>query len=436
MKSWLRWAMQHGTPGLFLRWQARRGDPLAELLSDPLARTNPYPFGDRIRARGRIVHTPFTWVSADHEICRNILRDKNFGATPPESLNLPRPMLALMRASDLKLASPVDPPSMLVVNPPEHTRYRKTVAQAFTPRAVARLHDRIVEVTDELLDALRSRDQADLIADFAVQLPIAIITEILGVPAEKRAFMLEIGHAGAPLLDIGVSWPVFRKAVAALRQSQDFLVEHIERLRTDPGDNILSDLATGGQLSAPELMATATLVAGAGFETTVNLIGNGAMLLHQHPDQLELLRAEPHRWPTAIEEMLRFDSPVQMTSRTALCDTEIDGTPIAAGETISLLLGAANRDPAVFTNPNTFDIDRSNAKDHLSFSSGVHACLGASLARMEGAVALRALHDRFPELRIEGNAPHRGLANLRGYQHIPVTLGSSRAFVPDSAQVS
>ncbi|MFE9323254.1 cytochrome P450 [Nocardia sp. NPDC052278] len=432
MKSLMRWAMLHGTPGLFLRLQARRGDPLGVLLSDPRARENPYPYGDRIREQGRVVRTPFTWASADHEICRNILRDKNFGATPPESLQLPRPMRALMRASDLKLASPVEPPSMLVVDPPEHTRYRKTVAQAFTPRAVDRLHDRIVEVTDELLDGLAGRDRADLIGDFAVRLPIAIITEILGVPAEKRDFMLEVGHAGAPLLDIGVSWPVFGNAVAALRRSQDFLVGHIERLRSAPGDNILSDLATGGQLSAPELMATATLVAGAGFETTVNLIGNGAMLLHQHPDQLELLRADPERWPNAIEEMLRFDSPVQMTSRTALCDTEIAGVRIAEGEMVSLLLGSANRDPAVFADPNTFDIDRPNAKDHLSFSSGVHACLGASLARMEGAIALRTLYERFPDLRIVGDAPHRGLANLRGYQHIPVALGSARTQDPVS----
>ncbi|WP_051182435.1 cytochrome P450 [Nocardia vinacea] len=287
-------------------------------------------------------------------------------------------------------------------------------------------------MTDELLDGLAGRDRADLIGDFAVRLPIAIITEILGVPAEKREFMLEVGHAGAPLLDIGVSWSVFRRAVAALRSSQDFLVGHIERLRSDPGDNILSDLAIGGQLSAPELMATATLVAGAGFETTVNLIGNGTMLLHQHPDQLDLLRADPERWPGAIEEMLRFDSPVQMTSRTALCDTEIAGVRIAEGEMVSQLLGSANRDPAVFADPNTFDIDRPNAKDHLSFSSGVHACLGASLARMEGAIALRTLYERFPDLRIVGDAPHRGLANLRGYQHIPVALGSARRQDPVS----
>ncbi|SNY80470.1 Cytochrome P450 [Nocardia amikacinitolerans] len=429
MKSWIRWAAISGVPTVFLRMRARRGEPLAQLLTDPHARENPYPFGARIRAEGRLVRTPFLLASADHEVCRNILRDKNFGVTPPDAMDLPEPFRRLIRATDLRLASPVEPPSMLMVDPPEHTRYRKLVAGAFTPRAVARLCDRVGEVTEELLDGLAARENADLIGDFALLLPIAIISEILGIPADKRDDMLEFGNAGSPLLDITVSWRQFRAAVAALRASQDYLIGHIEHLRRAPGDNILSDLATGGQLTDRELLATATLVAGAGFETTVNLLGNGTMLLRDHPDQLDLLRAEPARWPGAIEEMLRYDSPVQMTARTALRDTEIAGVRIRAGETIALLLGSANRDPAVFLDPDTFDITRSNAKDHLAFGSGVHACLGASLARMEGAIALRALYDRFPDLRHTGPATRRGLVNLRGYEHIPVSTGVERRVV-------
>ncbi|MEV0028464.1 cytochrome P450 [Nocardia sp. NPDC050793] len=426
MKTWIRWAALSGVPTMSLRLLARRGEPLAQLLIDPYARENPYPFGARIRAEGRIVRTPYILASADHEVCRNILRDKNFGATPPEAIDLPAPLKRLIRATDLRLASPVEPPSMLMVDPPEHTRYRKLVAGAFTPRAVGRLRDRVREVTEELLDGLAGRENADLIGDFALLLPIAVISEILGIPAAKRDDMLEYGNAGSPLLDITISWAQFRSAVAALRDSQDFLAGHIERIRRTPGDDILSDLATGGELTDRELLATATLIAGAGFETTVNLLGNGIVLLRDHPDQLAALRAEPARWPGAIEEMLRYDSPVQMTTRTALCDSEIAGERIRAGETVALLLGSANRDPAAFLDPDTFDITRSNARDHLAFGSGVHSCLGASLARIEGAIALQALYDRYPDLRHTGPATRRGLVNLRGYRHIPVATGAAR----------
>ncbi|MEU7139930.1 cytochrome P450 [Nocardia sp. NPDC046473] len=422
MKTWVRWATLHGMPRMYFNKRARDGDPLSEILTNSLAE-NPYLFGNRIREQGRLVRTGLTWVTADHEVCRTILRDKNFGASAPEALKLPRSMRRLVRATDLKLANPVEPPSMLMVDPPQHTRYRKLVAQEFTPRAVGRLHDRIVEVTDELLAGLASRRDADLIADFATLLPVAIICGILGVPREEQDYMLELGHAGAPLLDIGISWRAFRDAIAALRASEEFIEEHIARLRVDPGDDILSQLAVNGSLTMPELKATVTLLAGAGFETTVNLLGNGMVVLHDHPDQLALLRAEPDRWPDAIEEILRFDSPVQMTSRTALCDMEIADRKIARGDSVTLLLGAANRDPAVFADPGAFDVTRANAREHLSFSSGVHACLGASLARMEGAVALSALYDRFPELRLTGAPERRDLVNLRGYQRIPAAPG-------------
>ncbi|MFC9894117.1 cytochrome P450 [Nocardia sp. NPDC127579] len=421
---WIRWAVINGAPGIMLRKQARNGNPLAQYLTDPAARENPYPFGDRIRARGRLLSVPYAYVSADHEICRTILRHKDFGATAPAAFDVPAPVKWVIRATDPKLASPVEPPAMLMVDPPEHTRYRKLVAQAFTPRAVTRLRDRIGAVTSDLLDELEQRENPDVIGDFALLLPIAIISEILGIPAEKRDDMLEVGHAGSPLLDIGIPWQTFRDANAALREAQDYMTEHIAALRADPGDNILSDLATGGELTDTELLYSAALIAGAGFETTVNLIGNGVMALHRHPDQLALLRAEPARWPAAVEEILRYDSPVQMTSRTALRDIEINGIRIAEGEMVALLIGAANRDPRVFDKPNAFDITRGNAREHLSFSSGVHACLGASLARMEGAIALGALYERFPDLRLDGTPQRRGLLNLRGYQRIPISIGT------------
>ncbi len=371
-----------------------------------------------------MVRTPTTWVSADHGIVRKVLRSSDFGVVVPAELNIPRPVQALIRATDPRLPNPIEPPAMLSLDPPEHTRYRKLVSQEFTPRAVRRLTDRIDEVTGELLDALAARRRADLITDFAVELPAAIISEMLGIPRDVRARMLAAGEAGAALLDTGISWRAYRRAQDALLDAREFLDEHLDHLRAEPGDNILSGLVTGGELTKEELMYTTALLAGAGFETTVNLIGNGVVALHQHPEQLELLAARPELWSGAIEEILRFDSPVQWTARKALREVELDGHHIARGQMITLLLGGANRDPEVFTDPDDFDVTRTNARDHVSFSSGVHACLGANLARSEGVIALRTLHERFPTLQISTTPPRRELVNLRGYAHIPALLDS------------
>jgi cytochrome P450 len=234
-----------------------------------------------------------------------------------------------------------------------------------------------------------------------------------------RPPLLDRGDRGAPLLDIGLSWKTFQRAMHALREGDRDFGDHIDRLRSDPGEDIFSQVIRGGDLNRRELGATAALLVGAGFETTVNLIGNAVVLLLRHQNQLAMLRENADLWPGAVEEVLRFDSPVQMTSRTAVCDLELAGHHIAAGETVALLLGGANRDPGVFTDPGLFDVTRADAKEHLSFSSGIHACLGASLARMEATIALRALFERFPALQLDGTPTPRGLATLRGFRRIP-----------------
>jgi cytochrome P450 len=208
-----------------------------------------------------------------------------------------------------------------------------------------------------------------------------------------------------------------------------YLDDHIERLRRAPGDDILSSLVTAGELDSFALEATASLLMGAGFETTVNLIGNGVAQLVGHPEQLDRLRAEPELWPNAIEEVLRIDAPVQTTARTALCDVELDGISMREGSTVVLSLAGANRDPAVFPAPDRFDVARPNAKEHLTFSSGIHACLGASLARMEATHALQSLFDWFPDLRLDGPPQRRNLFTLHGYERMPVRLGR-RASTP------
>jgi cytochrome P450 len=424
---WMRWAVLSGVPRAVLAVQARRGEPLARLLVGPQRGGDPYVLVEQIRAKGRLVRTPLVWVSADHELCRSMLRDSRFKVTNTENMNLPAPLPWLIRRTDPHLPHPAEPPSMLQVDPPAHTRYRHPVAHSFTPRAVDRLRTRIIEVTNDLLDKIEASSHADLITDYAAPLPAEIIAEILAIPVERRSGLRSRGENGAPLLDIGVSWRTFRRGIATLRDSGREIGERIDQLRTHPGDDIFSHIIHNGNLSDHELATTAALLAGAGFETTVNLIGNAIVLLLQHPDQLSMLRDDPDLWPNAVEEVLRLAAPVQMTSRTTLCDIAIGGQQLRSHETVALLLGGANRDPDVFPHPDRFDITRANAKEHLSFSSGVHACLGASLARMEAAIALQALFERFPDLQLTGAPAPRGLATLHGFRRIPACTAPQRS---------
>jgi len=417
----------HGVPRAYFAVQARRGDPLARLLRSGTAGDDRYALMEEIRARGRVVRSPFVWASVDHAVCRQILRDKRFGVTAPSEMELPHPLKAVIANTDPGVANPVEPPAMVIVNPPDHTRYRHLVAQSFTPRAIDSLDARVAEVTIELIERITAAPQPDLIADFAMQLPVAIIAEILGLPPDSHPRMLRWGRSGSPLLDIGIDWKTYRDAIDGLRGADDYLLDHFRRLRAaQQSDNPFGRMAADGSLTDRELTANAALIVGAGFETTVNLIGNGIVLLLQHPEQLALLHDDPDLWPSAVEEILRLASPVQMTARTPHCDVEIAGAHIAAGDTVGLFLGGANRDPEVFTDPTTFDITRPNARDHLAFASGIHACLGAALARIEGATALRALFETFPDLRLTARPQPRELINLHGYTRLPAQLGGRR----------
>jgi cytochrome P450 len=269
-------------------------------------------------------------------------------------------------------------------------------------------------------------DRADLIDDFAALLPATIIAEMLGAPVEMRRQFLDWGAGAAISLDAGLTWAEFSRSEQATAALCDWMEAHLEHLRAHPGDNILSALvharAEEGKLTQDELISIAVLLLAAGFETTVNLIGNAAHLLMAHPDQLELLREDPSRWPNAVDEVLRLDSPVQRTGRIARTDTEVAGRALTAGQGVMIMLGGANRDPAVFPDPDRFDVLRENAGSHIAFSSGIHYCLGAGLAKMEAEVGLRALFDRFPGLAPSGAPTRRSTRVLRGYEHMPVTL--------------
>jgi cytochrome P450 len=421
-----RWSVRHGVAALYLSRSARRGDLVGRLLRDPAIRDEPYDVYEQLRARGRLVPSALGSVTTTHAVVSEVLRSEHFGVGFDRA-ELPRLFRwALEFGDDLDASGAVDPPSMLVTDPPDHTRFRRLVSRAFTPRSIAAFEPMIEATTARLLDRLAARDgTVDLVDDWAAELPVLVIAELLGVPADRKEEFLRWGAAAAATLDPGLPLRRYLEAERALRALHAFLRQHFDRLRRDPGDDLVSRLVglpEDEALTERELHATVMLLLGAGFETTVNLLGNAVVALDGHRDQWESLVGDPSGWDGAVEEVLRWDSPVQITGRSAKAGAEADGRPIPPGQRVTVLLGAANRDPEVFPDPARFDITRPNARDHLAFSAGIHYCVGAGLARLEAVVALRMLTQRFPRLRVAGRPERRDLQTLRGFEHVPVSL--------------
>jgi cytochrome P450 len=424
----MRWALRHGLVRQTVMPRIRAGELGSRVMMDDELLPDPFAAYERLRAEGRLVDAGMALITTDHALCTAVLRSPDFGTVPTEA-RLSRLVRLAIRAGGRGPLGPVEAPSMLAVDPPDHTRYRKLVTRAFSARAVAALRTRAEEIAEELLDEMAGRGpRADLVEDYANLLPATVIAEMLGAPVSMRRQFLMWGEGAALSLDVGLRYREFRRAERDLAALQEWMLGHFESVRRSPGEDILSALVTahdqGTGLSEDELTSIAMLLLAAGFETTVNLIGNGVGLLARHPEQLALLRAEPQRWPNAVEEMLRFDSPVQRTARIARRDIEVDGERLREGQLVVLVIGAANRDPAVFADPDRFDVTRADAGAHLAFSSGIHYCLGAGLARMEAEVGLRALFRRFPELELTRQPQRRPTRVLRGYAAMPVTLGA------------
>jgi cytochrome P450 len=429
-RTLVRWAVRHGLAAAFLSRAARHGDLIGKLLRDPGLRDQPYELYEQLRATGLLVPSSLGLVTTSHALVGEVLRSESFGVGWDRSV-APRVLRwAFEYGDELDATGVAEPPSMLVVDPPDHTRYRRLVSRAFTPRAIAGFEPMIRSTAETLLDALEARaaadgGPADLVDAYAAQLPVLVIAELLGVPTERREDFQRWGSAAAATLDPGLPLRRYLGAEKALRAMHAFLRGHFDRLRHDPGDDLVSRLVglPGEEaLSERELHATVMLLLGAGFETTVNLLGNAVVTLDAHRDQWDALRAAPEGWANAVEEVLRHDSPVQITGRTARADVELGGRLLRAGSRVTVLLGAANRDPAVFADPARFDVTRANARDHLAFSAGIHYCVGAGLARLEGVVGLQALSERFPGLRVDGAPVRRDLQTLRGFQFLPVRL--------------
>ena len=422
----VRWGVRHGLPAMFLARSARSGDPVGRLLREPGVREQPYAVHEELRARGPLVGSGLGLVTTSHAVASEVLRSDRFGvgwdrAAAPRLIRW-----ALRFGDELDASGVAEPPSMLVVDPPVHTRFRRLVSRSFTPRATAAFEPVVQRTADALLDALELRGgTVDLVETYAAQLPVLVIADLLGVPVERREDFLRWGAAAAATLDPGLPFRRYVAAERALRAMHGFLREHFEHLRREPADDLVSRLVglpDDEALTERELHATVMLLLGAGFETTVNLLGNAVVLLDAHRDQWKGLIADPAGWDGAVEEVLRHDSPVQITGRTAKADGVVAGRDVPAGTRVTVLLGAANRDPEVFDDPARFDVSRANARDHLAFSAGIHYCVGAGLARLEGVVGLRALAERFPGLRVSGRPVRRDLQTLRGFERLPVAL--------------
>lgn len=434
MKQRLHWLAMHGVIRTVVGWSARRGDPQARLLADPQVRADPVAFYEELRARGPVIATRAGYLTVDHAVAHELLRSDDFRVITLGA-NLPGPLRWLERRTRDDLLHPLRPPSLLAVEPPDHTRYRRTVSSVFTTRAVAALRDRVEDTADGLLDGLAAGPGVvDVVAGYCGQLPVAVIGDILGVPDADRPKILEFGELAAPSLDIGLSWPQYQRVQQGIAGFTSWLAEHLRELRARPGEDLMSALIAasddGERLTETELLGIAGLVLAAGFETTVNLLGNGIRLLLNHPDQLALLAADPSLWGGAVEEILRLESPVQLSARVARRDTDIAGTSVRAGELVVVYLAAANRDPAVFEDPHRFDVTRVNAGKHLAFSGGRHFCLGAALARAEGEVGLRRFFTHFPDVQLAGLGTRRSTRVLRGWAELPVSLGSSASGHP------
>ncbi|MCY3898092.1 MAG: cytochrome P450 [Caldilineaceae bacterium] len=311
--------------------------------------------------------------------------------------------------------------TMLDLDPPDHTRLRSLVSKAFTPRAVAALGPRIQEIVDELLDELAGRDSFDLIGDFAFPLPVIVIAEMLGIPAEDRdkfnVWSNDIALAVEPILS--------GEEIVRVERASDEIIEYfegiIEQRRREPRDDMLSALLAaeeeGDRLSHDELLGTLMLLLVAGNETTRSLIGNGMLALLKNPEQLQRLRDSPDLLDTSIDEMLRYDSPVQFIIRVVMEDVEFKGKQFRAGQKVIILVGAANRDPTVFADPGALDIGREE-KSHISFGRGIHYCLGSPLALLEARVAFANLVERFSSIELVEEPEFRDQIVLRGVESL------------------
>ncbi|HET6168500.1 MAG TPA: cytochrome P450 [Marmoricola sp.] len=395
-------------------------DPFAEGYTD-----DPYPEYARLRAAGPIHEHPLGfWVLSRYDEVNALLRS---GLSVEERNLGPGPMRELSESVVGDRSERMNGLSMLDRDPPDHTRLRRLVSKAFTPKAINGLEPAIVELVDRALDGIADAGQVDLVEALAFPLPFAVISQMLGMPESDHERLRELSGLVVRSLE-----PVADPAmIEAIFKADDELfamtAEAVRWKRAHPADDLLTALIRaeddGDVLDDDELVAQTLLLYLAGHETTVNLIGNGVLALLRHPDQLALLRTRPDLAGNAVEELLRFDSPVQMSRRITTASYDVAGRTVPAGSFVIASLGSANRDPQFWgADADDLHVDRQAAHSHVSFGAGVHHCLGAALARLEGRIAIGALVARFPGLQLAGDVSWNGRINLRGVETLPVAV--------------
>jgi cytochrome P450 len=388
---------------------------------DPAFIADPYPFYRELRETAPVCKTPQGfWLVSRYEDAAFALRDRRFGKD--FAANMVR-RYGTDRMDEPAIASLAN--TMLVQDPPDHTRLRGLVTKAFTARRVADMRPRIRALVDEQLDRVMAKGEMDVMRDLAHRLPVIVICDMLGIPEEHRAPFLAGSNVNGRILEpVPMSREELDQANMNVKMAGVYFNQLCELRRREPKDDLTTELVraeeAGDKLTAEELEANIGLLFGAGHETTTNLIGNGLLALHRQPEQWERLKADPSLIAHAIDELLRFDSSVQLTGRVTNAEVEVGGVLVPASESIVMLLGAANRDPAQYADPDALDVGRQNIKP-LSFGGGIHHCLGAQLARLEAELVFTALVERLPNLKLpEKDTPAwRRSFTLRGLSKLP-----------------
>ncbi len=387
----------------------------------------PYDSYRQLREQEPVHRSPLgLWLLSRYDDVVRVLRDPTLSVEEANGI----PLAGMQEVRALAGDRSRGRRAMLNLDPPDHDRLRRLVSKAFTPRTVQGLRPRIEQLVGEALDAVEAQHEMDVITDLAFPLPFTVISEMLGMPSGQRDEVRAWSHTLAKTLDPVLTPEEMQAAFEASDQMTAYISDVIDQKRREPTDDVLSGLIAaedgGDVLDHQEVIDQVMLLFIAGHETTVNLIGNGTLALLRNRDQLERWHDDPELDVTAVEELLRYDSPVQFSRRITLADLEIDGVVIERASFVLTCLGAANHDPAHWGDTaDELDLGRANGGQHVSFGGGVHHCLGSSLARTEGQVALGSLARRFPRMELVTDAPAwNGRVVLRGLDSLPVTLES------------
>lgn len=396
----------------------------------PAFRADPYPWYESLRTHDPVHRVDdYTVVLTRHEDVLSTLRGVEFARDIEQHAAAPidNPVMQRRRERSEQRSK-----SILNLDPPDHTRLRKLATQAFTPKAVNRLRMTTEQMVDDVLDRAATQGGMEVIDELAFPVPFQVISAMLDMPTDRADELRDWSQILTATLEPTTTLDDLDRADEAVNQLIPYLFDIIEQRRSNLGDDVVSALLTaeseGDRLDMAELMSFVVLLYVAGHETTVNLIGNGLLALLEHPDQLDRWRNDPSLDASAIDELLRFNGPVQNTVRVPLEPVTylgLDGEPIVVepGHIVTTCLGAANRDPALFQDPNELRLDRPNAQRHLAFASGIHYCLGASLARMEATVALTRLIRRFEQISLVGEPTWRDRYTIRGVDHLEIAFG-------------